>query len=136
MKNRKMYLTEAEAKAMNLPSTEQQIALHNAAIRQPEPKQITERIKSAATKVLVAQAGQIDETARKALAELQTACDAVSADWQTGKYTQIGYPDRRREIPLNAQDIASQLAKHNTCGLDQLSSNQFVDDVLYNAEEM
>lgn len=97
---------------------------------------ITERVKNAAAKVLAAQAGQIDATACKALTEVQAACETVSRDWEEGKYTQIGYPERRRDMPLNVQDIASQLANHNTCGLDQLSANQFIDDILYNAEEM
>lgn len=33
MSNRKMYLTEAEAKTMNLPSVQEQIDRHNAAVR-------------------------------------------------------------------------------------------------------
>lgn len=35
MKNTKMYLTEAEAKAANLPSNEEQIARYNAALKPP-----------------------------------------------------------------------------------------------------
>ena len=33
MKTNKMYLTETEARAMNLPSVQEQIERHNAAIR-------------------------------------------------------------------------------------------------------
>jgi len=93
------------------------------------------QVKDAAAKVLAAQGSELDATAIAALKALPVACDAVMADWQSGKIQQIGKPGVPRESGPHVSDIAYELSLNKALGLTSLDASMFIDDVLYNAKE-
>ena len=85
-------------------------------------------IRNAASKVLAAHMDDIE--CIETIGALINACDSAIA--HADQYRQIGHPEQRRKLPLNAADVAHDLAA--ILRIDLLAAGELIDDVLYAAK--